>query len=115
MNTDEPLDLASGRFLNETAIRTHALACSKAYRAGRFTRVGQEFIDEVKADVEAMVRELRNKYSTLHPPLDLGKNQIVTGALSDKLMAELNRAIGRLVQNKVQKQPSCGQTLGRTR
>lgn len=113
--SDETLDLASGRFLNETAIRNHALACSKAYRAGKFTRVGQEFLDEVKADVEALVRELRGKYTNqVHPILPL-ENEVVTGALSDKVMAELSKAIGRLIQAKVQRQPTCGVTLGRTR
>lgn len=113
---DETLDLASGRYLNETAVRNHALACSKAYRAGKFTRVGSEFMDEVKADVEAMVRELRGKYANqVHPVLDMGENQVVTGALLDKIGAELGKAIGRLIQNKVQRQPTCGVTLGRTR
>lgn len=115
MPEDQTLDLASGRYLNETAVRTHALACSKTYRAGKFTRVGQDFMDEVKADTEALVREIRNKYATLHPVLDLGENQVVTGALLDKIGAELGNAIGRLIQNKVQRQPTCGVTLGRTR
>ena len=57
-----PLDLSSGRFLNETAIRDHALRCSARFKCNRFTRVGQDFLDEVQADVEAMVRELRNKF-----------------------------------------------------
>ena len=112
---EEIIDLASGRFLNETAVRNHALACSKAYRAGKFTRVGQEFIDEVKADVEAIIRDLRSKYHTLHPVLELGENQVVTGALLDKIGAELSNSIGRLIQNKVQKQPTVGCTLSRTR
>lgn len=111
----EPLDLSSGRFLNEQAVRNHALACSKAYRAGRFTRVGEEFLDEVKADAEALVRELRKKYPTLHGAIEPGENKVVTGLLLDKVEAELNRAICRIIQNKVQKQPSCGVTLGRTR
>lgn len=113
--SEEFIDLATLRLLNESAVREHALACSKAYRCGKFTRVGQEFMDEVKADVEAMVRELRSKYQTLHPPLDLQEKQFITGALSDRVMHEINAAIGRLVQNKTQKQPSCGCTLGRTR
>jgi hypothetical protein len=111
---DETIDLASGRFLNESAVHNHALACSKAYRAGKFTRVGKDFMDEVKADAEAIIRDLRNKYPTLHPVLEL-ENEVVTGALRDKISSELNRALGRLIQNKVQKQPTCGCTLGRTR
>lgn len=112
---EENIDISSGRFLNETAVRNHALACSRAYRAGKFTRVGQEFLDEVKADVEALVRELRNKYPTLHASLEPGQNRVVAGALCDKVEAELNRAICRLIQNKTQKQPSVGCTLSRTR
>src|SRR5690348_15687116 len=103
---DEILDLATGRYLNESAIHQHALKCSATYRAGRFTRVGQDFMDEVKADVEAMIREMRNKYATLHPTLPL-ENTCITGALTDRVMGEINNAIGRIVQNKVQRQPSC--------
>jgi len=105
--------------LNESAIREHALECSAKYRAGKFTRVGEDFINEVKADVECLVRELRNKYPTLHPALhsdevDVGY-RFVTGLLIQKFQEELERAIGRLIQNKVQKQPTVGKTLGRTR
>lgn len=103
------------RILNEAAIREHALACSKKFRAGKFTRVGQDFLDEVQADVEAMCRELRNKWpTTLHEPL-APESCCVTGVLTDKVKEALNGAIGRLIQNKVQRQPTVGVTLGRTR
>jgi hypothetical protein len=112
-----PLDLSSGRFLNETAIRDHALRCSARFKGNRFTRVGQDFLDEVQADVEMLVRNVRNQCTTtLHEPLEPDENtSCVTGALSDKVMTELNRLICRMIQNKVWKQPSCGKTLGRTR
>jgi hypothetical protein len=116
-NKSEPLDLASGRFLNESALRAHALACSAKFKGGRFTRVGQDFLDEVSADVEAIIRDLRSKQSTkLFEPLEPDENtSCVTGALSAKVAIELNRLICRLIQNKVQSQPSCGKTLSRTR
>lgn len=114
---DEPLDLASGRFLNESAIRLHALRCSEKFRNGRFTRVGQDFLDEVSADVEAHVRAMRNQHSVqgsepLEPETELS---CVTGALSVKVMTELNKLICRMIQQKVHRQPTCGKTLGRTR
>lgn len=114
---NEPIDLASGRFLNESALRAHALKCSEKLKANRFTRVGQDFLDEVSADVEALVRNIRNQQGTalflpLEPETELS---CVTGALSVKVMIELNRLICRIIQNKVQRQPSCGKTLGRTR
>ena len=114
---NEPLDLSSGRFLNESAIRDHALHCSTKFKCNRFTRVGQDFLDEVSADVEALVRDLRSKYPTrVFEPLEPDeKTGCVTGALSDRVSVELNRAICRLIQLKVQSQPSCGKTLGRTR
>ena len=114
---NEPIDLFSGRFLNESAIRNHALRCSAKFKCNRFTRVGQDFLDEVTADVEAWLRELRNKYPTrVFEPLEPDENtSCVTGALCDMVGVELNRTICRLIQLKVQNQPSCGHTLGRTR
>lgn len=105
----------STRLLNESAIREHALACSAKFRAGKFTRVGQDFIDEVQADVEAFVREIRLKWPTrVHEPLPV-KSGLVVGRLSDIVRTALNDAIGRLIQSKVQRQPTVGKTLGRTR
>lgn len=113
---DNSLDLISGRYLNESAIREHALECSKRFRAGKFTRVGEDFITEVKVDVESIIRDLRIKAPTLHPvPETLENMSFVTGALCDKLMPEMNNLIGRIIQNKVQRQPTVGKTLSRTR
>lgn len=101
-------------YLNQSAIRKHALACSVVHKGGRFTRTGQDFIDEVEADVEAIIRELRAKI-----PASLAvtptKEIFVTGALTEKLKTALNEVIARVIQNKVARQPTCGQTLGRTR
>lgn len=110
-------ELATLRLLNESAIREHALACSKQFRLGKFTRVGEDFITEVRTDVEQFIRELRSRCVTvLHDPLEPSENiSFVTGALSDKVMGEINRVIGRIIQNKVQRQPSCGKTLSATR
>jgi hypothetical protein len=112
-----PLDLSSGRFLNETAIRDHALRCSARFKGNRFTRVGQDFLDEVQADVEMLVRNVRNQCPTgIFPPLEPDENNsCVVGSLRDKVAVELNRLICRMIQTKVCKQPSCGKTLGRTR
>jgi hypothetical protein len=100
--------------LNIAAVKRHALACSEKHRAGKFTRVGADFLTECDADVEALVRELRNKYANqVHVSLET-EEYFLTPALVEKLTRELNAAIGRLIQNKVQRQPSVGQTMGRT-
>jgi hypothetical protein len=106
--------------LNESAIREFALRCSKAYRAGKFTRVGADFVDEVTTDVECLLRDIRGKYAqTVHPLLGQGVGDdevfIVKGAFLKKLEAEVNHAICRVIQAKVQRQPTVGCTLGRTR
>jgi len=103
------------RLLNESAIREHALRCSKELRAGRFTRVGEDFISEVKVDVEAIIRGLNEAAKTqLHDPLATELN-FTTGALLERAQPILNGLISRIIQNKVQRQPSVGVTLGRTR
>lgn len=112
---DESLDLASMRYLNESAVRDHALLCSAKFRANRFTRVGEDFIDELKADLESVIRHLNVDCKTvLNDPLTPDV-EFVTGALLKKMEPVLNKLIGRLIQNKVQRQPSTGKTLGRTR
>ena len=113
----EPLDLSTGRFLNESAIRDHALRCSARFRANKFTRVSQDFLDEVKADVEMLVRNIKNQCPThMHEALEPDENTCcVTGALSAKVTVELNRLVCRIIQNKVQRQPTVGKTLSRTR
>ncbi len=113
----ESVDLASMRYLNERAIRDHALKCSVVCRGNRFTRVGEDFIEEVKADVEAFIRDLRLKSLTdVTPHAALPPEGIfLTGALLEKLEPILNQTVARIIQSKVQRQPSCGKTLGRTR
>jgi hypothetical protein len=113
--SDEHVDLATLRIVVESAIHAHALECSKRYRAGKFTRVGQDFHDEVRAGTEAWVRSLRNLFPTLHPAIEpVDEKCYITGALMERVAVELNRAIGRMVQNKVQRHPTVGKTLGRT-
>ncbi len=115
MNEPQTLDLATGRYLNESAIREHALECSKQFRAGKFTRVGTDFITEVQTDVECLIRNIRsNNPVSLDAPLET-ELKFTTGALMDKIEPELNRLIGRIIQNKTKRQPSVGTTLKATR
>lgn len=112
---DTGLDLASLRYLNESAIKQHALTCAARFRP-KFTRVGQPFIDEVKADVEAFIRDLRNAANRdlpLHPTLDPNED-FLTGALLEKLKPVLNKTVARIIQSKVQRQTT-GVTLTSTR
>lgn len=99
--------------LNISALKKHALACSVARKNGRFTRVGQDFIDEVEADVEAVVRKVLFGYTAEISVKT--EDTFVTGALAERLKEVLNTAVAQIIENKVARQPSVGCTLGRTR
>lgn len=102
--------------LNQSAIKKHALACSKAKRAGRFTRVGSDFLDELTTEVETIVRDLcAVRFHIMAEEVVVTEEKFVTGALANKLAAAMNQAIGRIIQQKVQRQPSVGKTLSRTK
>lgn len=119
MNQEEEKTQLAGvyslRMLNESAVREHGLNCSRICRAGKYTRVGQPFIDEVLADVESsFVRSIEAMCrTTLHAPVDAGELWFLTGNLEKRILERVNRAVGRLIQNKVQRQTT-GCTLTRT-
>ena len=102
------------RKLNESAIKEHALACSKQFRNGKFTRVGSDFLEEVEADIEAYVRVIEPPTGSDEPALPTAAT-FTTGALLDVVQEKFNLRIARMIQRKVQAQPSVGCTLGRTR
>ena len=115
MSDSTPLDIASMRYLNESAIKEHALKCSTQIRGGKFTRVGSDFIDEVKTDVECVIRELRSKYPASSTLVELSDGSFLTSNLVNRLCDEFKPLIGRIIQAKVQRQPSVGCTLRATR
>jgi hypothetical protein len=102
------------RHLNRAAIKEHALECSKKCKNGKFKRVGSDFIDEVEAEIEAVVR----KISASEPkpgvfPTVQTELKFATGELAGTVRDRLNDLIARVVQHKVERQPSIGQTLMR--
>lgn len=101
--------------LNESALKRHALECSKANRSNRFTRVGADFVSEIESEVESFVRDLRNNRFPVqvNAPLATSEN-FIKDALLEKVKEALNQAIARIIQQRVQRQPSVGVTLGRT-
>lgn len=103
--------------LNISAVKKFSLAVSAAKRNGKFTRVGSEFIAELEGEVEAIIRDLRNTRFPVpaEDQLTPENANFVTGAMVEKLREALNNAVARIIQSKVQRQPSVGATLGRTR
>lgn len=103
------------RLLNQSAIKEHALKCSKTLRAGYFNRVGSDFIEAVQSDAENLIKEICAKYQPgVHEvvPSEPGA-QFVTGAFIAKAKDILNAAVPRIIQARVQRHPSVGKTLKR--
>lgn len=106
--------LASLRYLNTSAVKAHALKCSDTLRAGRFERVGTDFIDDIQAETEALVRKFNSMYlPPIHPVVvaEGGAVQFVTGLLLLRVRDALDQCIGRMIQSKVQRHPTVGVTL----
>lgn len=102
----------SARYLNVSAVKEHALKCSKQNRAGTFTRVSEEFITDIQAEVEALVRRFNSLFQpAVHAVVDTGDVKFVTGELMDKTREAMNQCIARMIQAKVQRHPSIGCTL----
>lgn len=112
MNEDTEFKPPSVRYLNVSAIKAHALQCSKQNRGGKFTRVSEEFITDIQAEVEALVRRFNSLHQpALHAVVDPGTVKFVTGELMEKTQEVFNQCIARMIQEKVQRHPSLGCTL----
>lgn len=98
--------------------RRFALLCSKTIKRGRFNRVSPDFIANVNAGVEKFRREIRQKYPNVTFPdiLDVTDPDTATPVFltkhqRDAIIKEVEFMIGRLIQRKVERHPSCGKTL----
>lgn len=99
-------------------VRRFGLLCSKTVKNGRFNRMSPVFMDSVDAGVEKLRREIREKYKTVVFPdiADVTDNNVATPVFltkhqRDAIVKEVEFMIGRLIQRKVERQPSCGKTL----
>ncbi len=100
------------RYLNESAIKAHALKCSTQL-GKRFERVGSDFIEAVQADAERLIKVICGQYQpSIHElVLPEADQRFVTGAFVRKAEDILNAAVPRIIQARVQRHPSVGKTL----
>src|SRR5262245_12584643 len=97
--------------INRSAVKDYALKVSKERRAGKFTRVGESFLDQVEADVESAIRSLV-PLSEADSPVASGDDRLfITGAVWEKVKEKLNDRTRRIVQGRVMRHPSIGCTL----
>ena len=116
-SSDAGDSFASQRFINTSAIKVHALKCSEILRAGHFERVGTDFINDIQAETEALIRKFNSLYlPPIHPVIPaLGWQgdpaSFATGLLMERLREALDQCIARMIQSKVQRHPTIGKTL----
>jgi hypothetical protein len=102
--------------MNNAAVKEYALECSKVCKGGRFTRMGEDFMAELAGDFEYIIRSIGSKTPVAWPsevPLD-GRH-LLDLTDREKLYDVFTRLLARMIQRTVERQPSCGQTLGRTK
>jgi hypothetical protein len=100
--------------INKSVIHDYALKCSKELRAGKFTRVGQQFIDSVEEDLEGIIRATcPGSPPDRLPTVDGSKLFIVEAKVLPRLSEKLNKAVQCVVARKVMRHPSVGVTLQR--
>jgi len=90
------------RDYNEAVIRRYALKVSEETRAGKYTRVSEQFIIDVEAEVEALLRKLRQPAVAFNGKIvDVPEGEeFLTGAGKKKLAEATNIAIASIIHRK---------------
>jgi hypothetical protein len=96
--------------INRSAVKSFALGISAKHKAGKFTRVGEDFITAVEAEVESFIRKL-NPTVGIHGAPPQGGQLFITKLAREKLESRLNDVTRAIIFNKVMRHPSVGCTL----
>lgn len=97
--------------INRSAVKKYALKVSAEKRAGKFTRVSEEFLTQVEADLDSSIRQLNNADMSEMAIPDNDANWFVTGHAAAKLEERLNMLATVIVHRKVMRHPTIGCTL----
>lgn len=90
--------------INRSAVKALALKVSREHRANKFTRVSEEFLTQVEADVNAAIRAVDLQ------SVDVEEN-LITGEALTQIRKRLNQRAYSLVFKRVMRHPSLGCTL----
>lgn len=101
--------------MNNVAVKDYALKCSAEIKHGKFTRVGSDFLAEIQVEFEAIIRGIGGKITLNFPEVTRDERPLLDLSDRTKLYDVFTRLLTRLIQQRVEGQPSCGQTLGRTK
>jgi len=97
--------------INRSAVKAYALKVSKERRAGKFTRVGEDFLDQIEAEVEAVIRQTAGGPSSDVVIPDPDHDVLITGTALQHFKEKLAFRALVIVQSKVMRHPSIGCTL----
>lgn len=102
----------SERILNRTAVREYALHVSEKIRNGKFTRVSEEFVDAVEAELNALIRRTGTVNGNMLPgEMPHVNDCFVTGDAMQKMRESLDNFVQLTVYNKIRRHPTVGVTL----
>jgi hypothetical protein len=97
--------------LNRSAVKKFALKVSREKRAGKFTRVSEEFLTSVEADLESSIRQIAIADMSEMAVPDADADWFITGQAVKNAEERLNMLARVIVSRKVQRHPSVGCTL----
>jgi hypothetical protein len=96
--------------INRSAVKKYALKVSAAKRAGKFTRVSEEFLTQVEADLDSGIRGIgMMAYPT--DIVDSDEARFITGQAVKKAEERLNMLATVIIHRKVMRHPTIGCTL----
>lgn len=95
--------------LNRSSVKKYALAVSETKRAGKFSRVGEEFYLRCEANLESTLRRLA-QFGSDAPPVAPG-HTFITRVAREKAEEKLEELAKRIIYTEVMSHPSIGMTL----
>jgi menaquinone-dependent protoporphyrinogen IX oxidase len=93
--------------INRASVKRYALYVAASSRAHKFTRVSQEFINDVEARVESTIRRIGIAVTA---PIQT-KDKLTTRLTVDKFKEVIEMHARAVVCEKVRIMPSAGKTL----
>ncbi len=91
-------------------VKKYALKVSRERRAGKFTRVSEDFLLSVETDLESAIRQLVIADLSEVPALPDAK-PLITGEALRRANLRLNTLAQLIIYRKVHRHPTLGSTL----
>jgi len=97
--------------LNRSTVKAYALKVSKEKRAGKFTRVSEEFLISCEAELEADIRRVISSVEDAAFIRPETPATFLTRVAREKMAERFEERALRIIHGKVMRHPSLGVTL----